>query len=138
MLFIAFSHPLILVIVLIAQTLPVVIIVNYSQDTNWLSYMLFLIFLGGLLVIFTYLSALIPNEVFSVFTPTIILLILVIATRQSNLIDIKQERIINLSMFSLTNTSTTIPIIILYLLSALCVTIFICNKIKSPLKQNNN
>jgi hypothetical protein len=26
----------------------------------------------------------------------------------------------------------------MYLLSALCVTIFICNKMKSPLKQNNN
>lgn len=42
----------------------------------WFSYILFLVFLGGLLVLFIYVTSLASNEIFSISTATIIPLLL--------------------------------------------------------------
>jgi glucan phosphoethanolaminetransferase (alkaline phosphatase superfamily) len=102
--------------------------------------MLFLIFLGGLLVIFIYLAALIPNEVF-LFRPMIILLllatlILVVAMATTKIRVASSNRMILLRNFRFSYMRTFIPIGLLYLLAGLYSAIYICENTKTPLKTN--
>ncbi|BAV58170.1 NADH dehydrogenase subunit 6 (mitochondrion) [Ramazzottius varieornatus] len=59
-----FQHPLILVGILTVQSAPAIYSALHASHSGWMAFLLFLIFLGGLLIIFVYLSALIPNEIF--------------------------------------------------------------------------
>lgn len=52
-------------LVLLLQTLFICLITGLFTKTFWFSYILFLIFLGGILVLFIYVTALASNEIFS-------------------------------------------------------------------------
>lgn len=57
-----------LCIILITTTFSILLALIYS---SWFSYILFLVFIGGLLVIFAYVSILVPNTIFSRLIPII-------------------------------------------------------------------
>lgn len=139
MFFFITSHPLLLVLTLIIQTIPIIITIVYNLENRWLRYILFLIFLGGLLIIFIYLSALVPNEIFNPLRPYAFLPLGGLLIRAyyffspNQKIESRARKIIE---FRTNNLSTTIPLIITYLLIALCVAIFMCVHLKRPLKQN--
>nr|UNI92566.1 NADH dehydrogenase subunit 6 [Euplax sp.] len=63
-LFMNLSHPLSMGLILLTQTILISITVGLSSYSFWFSYILFLIFLGGMLVLFIYVSSLAPNEIF--------------------------------------------------------------------------
>lgn len=50
---------------LLIQTLLICLITGNFSQTFWFSYVLFLIFLGGILVLFMYVTSLASNEIFS-------------------------------------------------------------------------
>nr|QUE26650.1 NADH dehydrogenase subunit 6 [Ilythea japonica] len=58
-------HPLAMGLTLLIQTLLICLITGLMNQSFWFSYILFLIFLGGMLVLFIYVTSLASNEMFS-------------------------------------------------------------------------
>nr|YP_009526705.1 NADH dehydrogenase subunit 6 [Cacoplistes rogenhoferi]AXY63908.1 NADH dehydrogenase subunit 6 [Cacoplistes rogenhoferi] len=57
-------HPLSFTILIILQTIFLSLTLSKSSYSSWFSYILFLIFLGGMLVLFIYMTSLASNEMF--------------------------------------------------------------------------
>nr|DAD54750.1 TPA_asm: NADH dehydrogenase subunit 6 [Pyrgus malvae] len=71
MIFISFmlfflKHPLSMGLLILIQTLLTCLISGMIINTYWFSYILFLTFLGGLLVLFIYVSSIASNELFNI------------------------------------------------------------------------
>nr|YP_009045205.1 NADH dehydrogenase subunit 6 [Athyma kasa]AHA03530.1 NADH dehydrogenase subunit 6 [Athyma kasa] len=60
------NHPLAMGLLILTQTLLTCLISGMLINTYWFSYILFLIFLGGLLVLFIYVSSVASNELFKI------------------------------------------------------------------------
>uniref|UniRef100_UPI0030FE007D NADH dehydrogenase subunit 6 n=1 Tax=Erynnis pelias TaxID=2663706 RepID=UPI0030FE007D len=60
------KHPLSLGLLILIQTLMTCLISGMIINTYWFSYILFLTFLGGLLVLFIYVSSIASNELFKI------------------------------------------------------------------------
>nr|UOU84938.1 NADH dehydrogenase subunit 6 [Platypalpus candicans] len=65
LIFMQMNHPLSMGLMLLVQTMLICLITGLMTKTFWFSYMLFLIFLGGMLVLFIYVTSLASNEMFS-------------------------------------------------------------------------
>nr|YP_010137769.1 NADH dehydrogenase subunit 6 [Varuna litterata]AUR43977.1 NADH dehydrogenase subunit 6 [Varuna litterata] len=63
-LFTQLSHPLAMGLMLFIQTVIISISVGIYNFSFWFSYILFLVFLGGMLVLFIYVASLASNEPF--------------------------------------------------------------------------
>nr|YP_010023476.1 NADH dehydrogenase subunit 6 [Casmara patrona]QOP62728.1 NADH dehydrogenase subunit 6 [Casmara patrona] len=59
------NHPLSMGLMILLQTLLTCLLSGMLINTYWFSYILFLIFLGGLLILFIYVSSIASNEMFS-------------------------------------------------------------------------
>nr|YP_009232204.1 NADH dehydrogenase subunit 6 [Rhynchocinetes durbanensis]AMA20516.1 NADH dehydrogenase subunit 6 [Rhynchocinetes durbanensis] len=59
------THPLALGVILIAECLLICLITSLTTMSPWFSYILFLIYMGALLVLFMYVATLASNEMFS-------------------------------------------------------------------------
>nr|YP_009045296.1 NADH dehydrogenase subunit 6 [Neptis soma]AHA03647.1 NADH dehydrogenase subunit 6 [Neptis soma] len=60
------NHPLAMGLLILVQTLLTCLLSGMMINTYWFSYILFLIFLGGLLVLFIYVSSVASNEMFKI------------------------------------------------------------------------
>nr|YP_009693794.1 NADH dehydrogenase subunit 6 [Bittacus strigosus]QEI03717.1 NADH dehydrogenase subunit 6 [Bittacus strigosus] len=65
MIFLTMNHPLAMGLILLMQTIVIALITGMIAKTFWFSYILFLVFLGGMLVLFIYMTSLASNEMFS-------------------------------------------------------------------------
>nr|YP_010702032.1 NADH dehydrogenase subunit 6 [Trixa longipennis]WCL18820.1 NADH dehydrogenase subunit 6 [Trixa longipennis] len=63
--FMKMKHPLSMGLTLLIQTMMVSLSLGMMNKTFWFSYILFLIFIGGMLVLFIYTTSLASNEMFS-------------------------------------------------------------------------
>nr|YP_009479358.1 NADH dehydrogenase subunit 6 [Sabethes chloropterus]AVV61094.1 NADH dehydrogenase subunit 6 [Sabethes chloropterus] len=63
--FMQMKHPLAMGLVLFIQTILISMIMGIFTQTFWFSYILFLIFIGGMLILFIYITSLSSNEMFS-------------------------------------------------------------------------
>nr|YP_009647940.1 NADH dehydrogenase subunit 6 [Isophya major]QBZ37741.1 NADH dehydrogenase subunit 6 [Isophya major] len=83
------SHPLTMTLTIVAQTLLVCLTTNTLSQTFWFSYILFLVFLGGMLVLFIYITSLAANEMFTsmmkIISLNLILITMIFLT--TNLLD---------------------------------------------------
>nr|YP_010865952.1 NADH dehydrogenase subunit 6 [Cerapanorpa nanwutaina]WGT92185.1 NADH dehydrogenase subunit 6 [Cerapanorpa nanwutaina] len=59
------NHPLAMGLILLIQTLLICMISGLVTKTFWFSYILFLVFLGGMLILFIYMTSLASNEMFT-------------------------------------------------------------------------
>nr|YP_010329834.1 NADH dehydrogenase subunit 6 [Trabala vishnou]AOV63372.1 NADH dehydrogenase subunit 6 [Trabala vishnou guttata]UNP54583.1 NADH dehydrogenase subunit 6 [Trabala vishnou] len=59
------THPLSMGLMILTQTLLMCLLTGMLIKTYWFSYILFLTFLGGLLVLFIYVTSIASNELFS-------------------------------------------------------------------------
>nr|WDA94007.1 NADH dehydrogenase subunit 6 [Apotropina sp.] len=66
--FLQMNHPLAMGLTLLIQTIFISLMIGLLTKTFWFSYILFLIFLGGMLVLFIYVTSLASNEMFSFST----------------------------------------------------------------------
>nr|YP_009927478.1 NADH dehydrogenase subunit 6 [Natula pravdini]QFG38980.1 NADH dehydrogenase subunit 6 [Natula pravdini] len=55
-------HPLFMTLIIIMQTLMLCLILNFFSLSMWFSYILFLTFLGGMLILFIYMTSLSSNN----------------------------------------------------------------------------
>nr|YP_009045504.1 NADH dehydrogenase subunit 6 [Appias sylvia]AHA03868.1 NADH dehydrogenase subunit 6 [Appias sylvia] len=60
------NHPLSMGLMILIQTFLICLLSGMLINTYWFSYILFLIFLGGLLVMFIYVSSIASNELFKI------------------------------------------------------------------------
>lgn len=158
--FIQIIHPLAIGLILLIQTLLICLLTGLIAKTFWFSYILFLIFLGGILVLFIYVTSLASNEIFTIsvkltlisFTLLIIILI-VFYFIDKNIINIffnntEIESIINqfsyltensLSLNKLYNYPTNLITILLinYLLVTLIAIVKITKLFYGPLRLIN-
>nr|QXG19313.1 NADH dehydrogenase subunit 6 [Drosophila lowei] len=63
--FLNMIHPLAMGLTLLIQTIFICLISGLMTKSFWYSYILFLIFLGGMLVLFIYVTSLASNEMFN-------------------------------------------------------------------------
>nr|YP_010968364.1 NADH dehydrogenase subunit 6 [Isomyia nebulosa]WNO18612.1 NADH dehydrogenase subunit 6 [Isomyia nebulosa] len=63
--FMNMKHPLAMGLTLLIQTTLVCLMTSLMTKSSWFSYILFLVFLGGMLVLFIYVTSLASNEMFS-------------------------------------------------------------------------
>ncbi|NP_150611.1 NADH dehydrogenase subunit 6 (mitochondrion) [Limulus polyphemus] len=75
-LFLISYHPIMMIMNLILTTILVSLMTTLLMKTSWFSYTLFLIMLGGMLVVFIYIASLAPNESFKMLTKIPLLIIL--------------------------------------------------------------
>nr|YP_010692941.1 NADH dehydrogenase subunit 6 [Anastrepha ornata]WCB98057.1 NADH dehydrogenase subunit 6 [Anastrepha ornata] len=75
--FIQMNHPLAMGLMLLIQTMQICILTGLMAKSFWFSYVLFLIFLGGVLVLFIYVTSLASNEMFSLSMKTAFMFMLI-------------------------------------------------------------
>nr|UUJ36846.1 NADH dehydrogenase subunit 6 [Epeorus sp. 02 ZXM-2022a] len=71
--FLTMTHPLAMGLILLCQTLLIALLTGLLAPSFWFSYILFLVFLGGMLVLFIYVTSLASNEMFSISAQTMVL-----------------------------------------------------------------
>ena len=91
LIFLFIFHPLAIIFVLILQTALISIVIYSITQFPWFSYTLILVFLGGILILFTYISNIASNEIFKpnlkILLPLVIspIITIFIANPQQNL-----------------------------------------------------
>nr|QRW36342.1 NADH dehydrogenase subunit 6 [Hydroporus kasyi] len=74
MIFLFMNHPMSMGLILMMQTILIVLITGLYSLSFWFSYILFLIMIGGMLILFMYMTSLASNEKFKI-SKNIILMI---------------------------------------------------------------
>nr|ATN41174.1 NADH dehydrogenase subunit 6 [Diptera sp. 69 LC-2017] len=69
--FFQLKHPLSMGFFLLIQTFNICLLIGISLESFWFSYILFIVFIGGMLVMFIYVTSLASNEKFK-FSPKLI------------------------------------------------------------------
>nr|WHN64469.1 NADH dehydrogenase subunit 6 [Brachytarsina amboinensis] len=156
LLFMFMKHPLSMGLMLLIQTLMISIIMGTMMKTYWISYMLFLVFVGGLLVMFMYIISLASNELFKfsfqlmMFIMMIFMLILLILNKYnfmnnfnnletqifSNNFIINENSMFLFKLYNMPNNLMTI-MLMNYLLITLIATVKITKNHKGPLRMMN-
>nr|YP_009948202.1 NADH dehydrogenase subunit 6 [Pieris napi]QOH97370.1 NADH dehydrogenase subunit 6 [Pieris napi] len=167
MIFISFimmfsTHPLSMGLMILFQTLLLSLILGMYINTYWFSYILFLIFLGGLLVLFIYVSSIASNEMMnfslkmkSFFMLMIFTMMILFILKMKNYLNF-MDNFINDEMNSMNNyfmffnenkiklsklynsqTFLMIMMIIIYLFITLIAVIKITNIFFGPLRSFN-
>nr|QOL01047.1 NADH dehydrogenase subunit 6 [Phlaeoba antennata] len=90
--FIKLNHPMSMMMFIITQTFLIGLMTGMLMESFWLSYILFLTFLGGMLVLFIYITSIASNEMFK---PKIIIMILtfIIFTLIFNILIINEKMV---------------------------------------------
>nr|ALG66374.1 NADH dehydrogenase subunit 6 [Kuwayamaea brachyptera] len=151
------DHPLAMTLIILLQTLIIALIPSTMLPSFWFSYILFLVFLGGMLVLFIYITSLAANEIFKpkikyILFPLISTMILLIFTllidktllssisNNPDLQSMMNKDYYNESTYTLTelyNTPTKILTLMLvcYLFLTLIVVVKVTNIFLGPLRQ---
>nr|QIV24650.1 NADH dehydrogenase subunit 6 [Brephilydia jejuna] len=151
--FLFLNHPLSFGLILLLQTLCIAIITGMMNFNFWFSYILFLIMVGGMLILFIYMTSVASNEKFK-FSPklsALISLLVLVSTPFlfmdkifTNLFNfsyemLKQDSMFNnsfsLSKFMNMPMNLNLMLIIMYLLITLIVVVKLTNIQHGPLRQ---
>nr|QRW36355.1 NADH dehydrogenase subunit 6 [Hydroporus sp. IBE<ESP> AN585] len=158
MIFLFMNHPMSMGLILMVQTILIVLITGLYSYSFWFSYILFLIMIGGMLILFMYMTSLASNEKFKISKNIIIImmmmmLILIISYNNdsllleyinknsnfmeslNNLMMLKNEN--SLSLYMLYNNPNFLINILMinYLLITLIAVIKITKSNNGPLRQ---
>nr|QIV24845.1 NADH dehydrogenase subunit 6 [Sceleocantha sp. 4 MJ-2019] len=150
--FLFMQHPLSFGLILLIQTLLIALTTGMMNYDYWFSYILFLIMVGGMLILFIYMTSIASNEKFK-FSTTLMILSLSLATIM--ILILMDQLIFNMQMFtydlnsqnaypnsynSMTKffnwpASSNLFLIIIYLLITLIMVVKITNIKNGPLRQ---
>nr|YP_010946788.1 NADH dehydrogenase subunit 6 [Pseudoglomeris planiuscula]WGO57545.1 NADH dehydrogenase subunit 6 [Pseudoglomeris planiuscula] len=146
------SYPLALGLILLIQTVMISVITGLMSQSFWFSYALFLIFLGGMLILFIYMTTLVSNEVIMMSPKNIMINILMYITFiLMNFITLKMSNIESMNFMNFNNQLSMFLIKIynqpsgiitimmaIYLFITLIAVVKITSISKGPLRQLNN
>nr|QXT44385.1 NADH dehydrogenase subunit 6 [Apicotermes arquieri]QXT44502.1 NADH dehydrogenase subunit 6 [Apicotermes arquieri] len=150
LMFTQMKHPLAMGMMLLLQTTMVCLISGTMYSSFWFSYILFMIMIGGMLVLFMYMTSLASNEMFSpsnkmMLTSTMLLPIMlytmpaVTNNKEMNPHDTMMENEITTTTTVMYNQmmGTMTTLLVLYMLMTLIVVVNIINVSKGPLRHMN-
>jgi len=138
-----FSSPLTLLVRILRQTLAICFLGWLISNSRWFAFILFIIYLGGLIVLFVYIVRLASNEKlffktnFFILATSSIFFILFLFFSKINFLDLRIiKNNFSINFYFIFSNYRLILIVprILYLLFSLIVIIKICNKFNGPLK----
>nr|YP_002970977.1 NADH dehydrogenase subunit 6 [Nerthra indica]ACJ69466.1 NADH dehydrogenase subunit 6 [Nerthra indica] len=146
------NHPMSMGFILIMQTLMASIITGMMINSFWFSYMLFIIMLGGMLVLFIYMSSIASNEKFHMSNKMIMLMMvtmlimpfMLIITENYNIMTnnmekkmLKNDQLMTLTKMFSTKSATLTMMMILYLLITMIAITTIVNVFEGPMRMKN-
>nr|ALO70760.1 NADH deshydrogenase subunit 6 [Neophonus bruchi] len=146
--FIFLTHPMTMGLNLFIQTILISLMTGYLNKFMWFSYILFLIMIGGMLVLFMYMTSVASNELFKFSNLILLLFILMMTTTMMlmfldnyfiNILNLNTENLkFNLTLTKYLNYPFNIilVILILYLFLTLIATVKITKLNYGPLRQN--
>nr|YP_010443307.1 NADH dehydrogenase subunit 6 [Apogonia splendida]UTE83835.1 NADH dehydrogenase subunit 6 [Apogonia splendida] len=152
--FIMMKHPLSMGMMLLLQTIATTMITSFFNHNTWYSYILFLIMVGGMLILFIYMTSVASNEkfkfsmktltmffilIFSLLTLWYILNNFFINMNNYNLesLSINSNYSISLTKFFNSPMNMILFLMIIYLLITLIAVVKITTLKKGPLRQMN-
>nr|YP_009663646.1 NADH dehydrogenase subunit 6 [Diorhabda carinata]QCW06691.1 NADH dehydrogenase subunit 6 [Diorhabda carinata] len=153
LMFIFMSHPLTCGLMLLLQTLMIALISSLMSLNYWYSYILFLIMIGGMLILFIYMTSIASNEKFKfnfkllLITMLTMILLFILMFLDHYYMNIMVQTIetksfylnknLNLSMMKYFNFPNYLIMImmIIYLFITLIATVKITNFLYGPLRQ---
>nr|UFZ13952.1 NADH dehydrogenase subunit 6 [Taeniochauliodes attenuatus] len=155
------NHPLAMGLILLIQTILICLISGMMMQTLWFSYILFLIMLGGMLVLFIYMTSLASNEKFSfsinnmlfnmIYIISMLMLIYLMnfniqfnitsmsnfdMNLYNNMILLQENKLELIKLYNLPTMNLTL-MLVNYLFLTLIVTVNITNINYGPLRQIN-
>nr|QXT44671.1 NADH dehydrogenase subunit 6 [Anoplotermes sp. G17-067] len=150
LMFTQMKHPLAMGMMLLIQTTMMCIISGTMYSSFWFSYILFMIMVGGMLVLFMYMTSLASNEMFSPSNKMLMsmgmlmpMMIYIMPTVTNN----KEMNSHGTMMESEITTTTTVmynqmmgtmtTLLVLYMLMTLIVVVNIINVSSGPLRHTN-
>nr|BAJ24514.1 NADH dehydrogenase subunit 6 [Phraortes sp. Miyako Island] len=147
MMFLTMKHPLSMGITIMIQTTIITMYTGMIYKSFWYSYILFLMYIGGMMVLFMYMTSLVPNKLFltSIKKMTILLIMTMITimmmkkTSMMNNLDMNMTEIkLNMlkKMYSNPSNMTTI-LMSMYLLFTMITVFKITEMKKGPLQMMN-
>nr|UEV85631.1 NADH dehydrogenase subunit 6 [Thalamita sima] len=151
-LFTRLVHPLSMGLTLLIQTILISLAAGLATYSYWFSYILFMIFLGGMLVLFIYVTSLASNESFSFSYSTLAASLIILfslvpltliwdyffnmfsAQLPLSSLDMETSNVFIISWIYSINLMNFTLFIIIYLLLTLIVVVKITNLFKGPLR----
>nr|YP_010733852.1 NADH dehydrogenase subunit 6 [Atteva charopis]WEG93575.1 NADH dehydrogenase subunit 6 [Atteva charopis] len=154
------NHPLSMGLMILLQTFLTCLISGMMTNTYWFSYILFLTFLGGLLVLFIYVSSIASNEIFyysfnkNMFMIIFLFISFILSFFFKNNLNwfnlfsneemnkfnynffFNNENMINLSKLYNNQTYLIMPMLIIYLFITLIAVVKITNIFYGPIRSN--
>nr|ABB90928.1 NADH dehydrogenase subunit 6 [Grylloblatta sculleni] len=157
MIFTQMNHPMAMGLMLLMQTALITLMTGMMTQSFWFSYILFLVFLGGMLVLFIYVTALASNEMFSMSPKLMIMMMMTTmmtmmmmykssywlteySTMEMNLINnvlMGKENLMPLIKLYNNPTSPITMMLIMYLFLTLIAIVKITNIFQGALRQKN-
>nr|ARO47916.1 NADH dehydrogenase subunit 6 [Osmylidae sp. EMHAU-20151229-16] len=157
--FLIMKHPLSMGLMLLIQTITVSLMCGFISNSYWFAYILFLVMIGGMLVLFIYMTSLASNELFNfsmnnffIFMLISMNLMLMIYFLDNNFIYLMNQDMINMdnsmkitmnfeNQFNLNklynNPTMNLTIMLInYLLLCLIIVINVTKKNFGPLRSN--
>nr|YP_010743028.1 NADH dehydrogenase subunit 6 [Anagonalia emeiensis]WEU75309.1 NADH dehydrogenase subunit 6 [Anagonalia emeiensis] len=140
------NNPLSLGLILLMQTTFMSMLMNKIMFTSWFTMITFLMMIGGLLILFTYMSSIASNEKFKIKMNLTLIMFMIIIIQEEMLIENQTNEIqsmnMNLemnSMIKLYNKKSMIMtvILVLYLLLTMIVISKIVKHHEGPLRSKN-
>nr|YP_010538704.1 NADH dehydrogenase subunit 6 [Luciola parvula]UYE92315.1 NADH dehydrogenase subunit 6 [Luciola parvula] len=152
--FMFITHPLSMGMILLTQTLLISMWTGFLSMNFWYSYILFIIMVGGMLILFIYMTSVASNEKFSYSKILMIIMILMMTTSiimmikdqlyssmnsmNSEMINFKNKFLFKLSLnkFYMMPMMLISMSMIIYLLMAMIAVVKITNLKSGPLRKN--
>nr|AQP26935.1 NADH dehydrogenase subunit 6 [Dihoplotermes sp. A TB-2017] len=144
------KHPMAMGLMLLVQTTIVCLISGTMYKSFWFSYILFMIMIGGMLVLFMYMTSLASNEMFSPsnkIMATMALMMPILLYIMPTVTNNKEMNIHETMMENETTITTTVmynqmmgtmtTLLVLYMLLTLIVVVNIINVSKGPLRHTS-
>nr|QHZ87500.1 NADH dehydrogenase subunit 6 [Agriocnemis femina] len=154
-LFIMMKHPMSMGMSLLIQTLIICMVTSSMAQNTWFSYILFLVFLGGMLVLFIYLTSVASNELFMKTSINLIIsfmlmvmimlltmllidpLLMINSTEELNQnMNMNQPNKMTLNLFNYPNNVLT-TFMVIYLFLTLIVVVSITESSQGPLRTSD-
>nr|QZK21373.1 NADH dehydrogenase subunit 6 [Amitermes sp. ANIC 0105] len=150
LMFTQMKHPMAMGLMLLIQTTMVCLISGTMYSSFWFSYILFMIMIGGMLVLFMYMTSLASNEMFSPSNKMLMATLMLLPMLMYTMPTVTNNKEMNVHSTMMENeilTTTTVmynqmmgtmtTLLVLYMLLTLIVVVNIINVSKGPLRQTS-